>query len=276
MLATMRAKSVEPKGDCMDALETIAAEPLDHTSDKPLYQQLKERILQVIAAHAIKPDTPLPGELDLCEALGLSRATVRRCFQDLVNERRVIRRRGQGTFIKEQTDGPYADIALNFSARMREAGKVPSSRILSFRRLGAPVGVAASLRVEPDAPVWEIRRLRLADGHPMECNFVYIPCELCTDLSRDDLEHSLYSYMARTAGVLPASFDAFYEAVNLDKREAQLLGQQTGKAALRILRTTFDQHGHPFEAAVVISCDGHAKLHVQIGAEKTSFSAIAS
>lgn len=260
----------------MDALETIAAEPLDHTSTKPLYQQLKERILQVIAAHAIRPDEPLPGELGLCEALGLSRATVRRCFQDLVNEKRVVRRRGQGTFIKEQTDGPYADIALNFSARMREAGKVPSSRILSFKRIGATAGVAASLRMEPGAPVWEIRRLRLADGRPMECNFVYIPCVLCPDLAREDLEHSLYAYIARTARVFPASFEAFYEAINLDKREAQLLGQQTGKAALRILRTTLDQHGQPFEVAVVISCDGHAKLHVQIGAEKTSFAAIAS
>ena len=260
----------------MGALETIAGEPLDHLSSKPLYQQLKERILQVIAAHAIDAETPLPGEMELCEALGLSRATVRRCFQDLVNEKRVVRKRGQGTFIKEQTSGPYADIALNFSARMRESGKVPSSRILSFKRIGASAGVAASLRIEPGTEVWEIRRLRLADGSPMECNFVYIPCELCPDLTRADLEHSLYAYMARTAHVLPASFDAYYEAINLDKREAHLLEQPTGKSALRILRTTLDAHGDPFEVAVVISCDGHAKLHVQIGAEGTSFSAIAS
>lgn len=260
----------------MDALEAIAAEPLDHTSTKPLYQQLKERILQVVAAHAFDARTPLPGELELCAALGLSRATVRRCFQDLVNENRVIRKRGRGTFIKEQTEGPLADIALNFSARMREAGRVPSSRILSFKRTMAAKGIASTLRIEPGTPVWEIRRLRLADGRPMECNFVYIPCELCPDLTRADLEHSLYTYMARTAHVFPASFDAFYEAINLDKQEAKLLGQQTGKAALRVLRTTFDQHGRPFEAAVVISCDGHARLHVRIGSESTSFTAIAS
>lgn len=90
-------------------------------------------------------------------------------------------------------------------------------------------GIASVLKVPEGTPMWEIRRLRLADDKPMELNYVYIPVKLCPELARRDVESSLYVYIAGKTGVLPASVDAVYEAVNLDKHEASLLGQTTGK-----------------------------------------------
>lgn len=72
-------------------------------------------------------------------------------------------------------------------------------------------------------------------------------------------------------GILPASVDAVYEAVNLDKHEASLLGQTTGKAAMRIVRSTYDKTGAPFEVNVLISCGSRTRLHVHIAAGKTTF-----
>ena len=76
-------------------------------------------------------------------------------------------------------------------------------------------------------------------------------------------------------GILPASFDAVYESIGLDRREAQLLGQNTGKAALRIIRSTYDKDGKPFEVGTLVSCDSQAKIHIHITPEKTTFNAIA-
>lgn len=113
----------------IDMISFLASEPFDRSGDTPLYVQLKHRIALLIASQAFDTKTPLPRELEICERLELSRATVRRCFQDLVIEGRVVRKRGQGTFIKPQTSAPGIDLALNFSARMREAGRV--SMVLS-------------------------------------------------------------------------------------------------------------------------------------------------
>lgn len=259
----------------MDALDHLAAEPFDRQGDTPLYVQLKQRIILLIASQTLGTETPLPRELEIAERLGPSRSTVRRCFQDLVREGRVVRKRGQGTFVKPQVAAPGIDLALNFSARMREEGRVPTSLVLGFSAVDANKGVAAGLQLPMGTRVWEIRRLRLADGKPMELNCVYIPVSLCPELSRADVEQSLYAYIANTTGILPASFDAVYESINLDRREAQLLGQNTGKAALRITRSTYDKHGVPFEVGILISCDGQAKLHVHIDADKTTFTAMA-
>lgn len=259
----------------MDILESLAAVPFDRMGDTPLYAQLKQRLLQLIASQALDTTTPLPKELEIAERLNLSRSTVRRCFQDLVREGRVVRKRGQGTFVKPQVAAPGIDLALNFSARMREAGRVPASRILSFQAVKAAKGIAVGLQVPEGTPVWEIRRLRLADDKPMELNNVYVPVSLCPKLSRKALEKSLYAYIAEQTGILPASFDAVYESINLDRREAQLLGQNTGKAALRIIRSTYDNEGKPFEVGMLISCDGQAKIHIHITPEKTVFNPIA-
>ncbi len=254
----------------MDMISFLASEPFDRSGDTPLYVQLKHRIALLIASQAFDTKTPLPRELEICERLELSRATVRRCFQDLVIEGRVVRKRGQGTFIKPQTSAPGIDLALNFSARMREAGRVPSSQILAFSSIPAVRGIASGLKVPEGTPVWEIRRLRLANDKPMELNYVYIPVSLCPELTRKDVDGSLYAYIAEKTGILPASVDAVYETVNLDKHEARLLGQNTGKAAMRIVRSTYDKTGTPFEVGVLISCDGQAKLHVHIAADKTT------
>ena len=259
----------------MDLISFLASEPFDREGDTPLYVQLKQRIVLLIASQTLDTETPLPRELEICDQLGLSRATVRRCFQDLVAEGRVVRKRGQGTFIKPQIAAPGIDLALNFSARMRQAGRIPGSRILAFEKIPAARGIVSGLKVPEGTPVWEIRRLRLADDKPMELNYVYVPVSLCPELTHRDLERSLYSYIAERTGILPASVDAVYEAINLDKHEASLLGQTTGKAAMRIVRSTYDKAGTPFEVGVLISCDGQARLHVHIDANKTTFTAVA-
>ena len=56
----------------MDVLALVCAPPLDPAAQAPLYRQLKDRILQVIAARAVGPDQPLPSEQELCRAFGPS------------------------------------------------------------------------------------------------------------------------------------------------------------------------------------------------------------
>lgn len=199
---------------------------------------------------------------------------MRRCFQDLVIEGRVVRKRGQARSSSPKLQHP-ASTWPEFQRADARSGTVPSSQILAFSSIPAVRGIAPGSKCPKGTPVWEIRRLRLANDKPMELNYVYIPVSLCPELTRKDVDGSLYAYIAEKTGILPASVDAVYETVNLDKHEARLLGQNTGKAAMRIVRSTYDKTGTPFEVGVLISCDGQAKLHVHIAADKTTFTATA-
>lgn len=236
----------------MDALSLIASEPLDKDAETPLYQQLEQRLLQLIASGALDGETPLPTELELCDAFGLSRATVRRCFADLVEEGRVVRRRGRGTFVADQKashSGPF----LNFSQRMASTGRTSSSRVISFDTEGAARGVARRLRIEQGKPVFRICRVRLADERAMTMDTAYIPCALCPDLAQGDLTGLLYGILAERSGLLPARADERFEAVGLTDFEADIFGAEVGAPAFLITRTTFDAHGLPFETSVTVA-----------------------
>lgn len=251
----------------MDVLTAITAEPLSHTSDEPLYLQLERRILQVIATGGLDESTPLPTEQQLCGALGLSRTTVRRCYQDLVDTGSVVRRRHEGTFASPTSTRQNLGMLLNFSAEMEREGKQPSSKVLGLRKRPATKGISKRLLVPDGTEVWEIRRLRLGDGIPMRVETAFVPCSLCPGLSERDLSRSLYARITEESGALPARAEEIYEAANVDEKEAKLLGVKPGSPAFRVLRTSFDTLKRPFETSVLVEPADRNHLLVTLDTE---------
>ena len=251
----------------MDALTAITAEPLDHTSEEPLYLQLERRILQIIATGGLDESTPLPTEQQLCEALGLSRTTVRRCYQDLVETGSVTRRRREGTFVSLASTRQNLGMLLNFSAEMIREGKEPTSRLLGLRKRPSNKGISKRLKVPDGTEVWEIKRLRLGDGVPMRVETAFVLCSLCPTLSEKDLSRSLYARITEESGALPARAEETYEAVCLDAKEATALGVREGSPAFRVLRTSYDTLGRPFETSVLVEPADRNHLLVTLDTE---------
>ena len=258
----------------MDALAAITREPLDDSSDIPLYRQLEDRILQVIASRMLGENDPLPPELEIGKALGLSRATVRRCFEDLVKDGRVVRHRGRGTFVAPPREEHGIDVALNFTTRMKRLGKVASSRVIAFNERRAISTVATALRVPEGTPLWEIKRVRLGDGVPLEYHMVYVPKNICPNLTREDLDSSLYAFIAESSGIMPDSADEVFECIKLDKLEAEVLQLVPDTSAFRVIRTTYSEFSLPFEVSISIYAAAHNRLRVHIGHGGTSFTVV--
>lgn len=240
----------------MDALRILADEPLDETSRTPLYRQLKHRILRLMATGAIDDATPLPTEHALCEALGISRSTVRRCFGELVDEGYVIRRRGRGTFMAREGGAGNLDtlyLQASTSSTIERSGARSRSRVLKAHAIPAAPAIARRLDLAPGERVWEVSRLRLADDLPVSHEVAYLPCHLCPDLDQKDFNRSIYEYIAESSGALAVRTEESIDAVVLDRMEARLLGTIAGAAALRIAATSFDTLDRPFEASVGIA-----------------------
>src|SRR5688572_18807874 len=72
---------------------------LDESSDLPLYQQLQRSLRAAIEKRVVGPDDALPPERDLADELSVSRITVRKAIDGLVDEGLLVRRQGAGTFV---------------------------------------------------------------------------------------------------------------------------------------------------------------------------------
>ena len=75
---------------------------LEKNSPKPLYQQLKDILVDAIDSEKWKANEKIPSENELSCIYGLSRMTVRSVLTDLVKEGLLYRVQGKGTFVAEK------------------------------------------------------------------------------------------------------------------------------------------------------------------------------
>lgn len=65
----------------------------------PMYQKIKEHILEHIAKGDWQPNQKLPSENEISAILNISRMTVNRAFKELTEEGYLFREKGAGTFV---------------------------------------------------------------------------------------------------------------------------------------------------------------------------------
>jgi len=68
---------------------------------KPKHEQLKQEIEQWIASGQYRPNDRLPTEHEMAQQSGVSRQTVRQAIGALVQEGRLFRKQGSGTYVAE-------------------------------------------------------------------------------------------------------------------------------------------------------------------------------
>ena len=122
---------------------------IDRDSPVPLYHQLAEQLSASIADGRLQPGDPFENEVALAERLGLSRPTVRRAIQEMVDQGLLVRRRGLGTRVANRKVHRKAELTSLFDD-LRRAGRDPRTTILTHEVV-TDERAAAALDLEPDA-----------------------------------------------------------------------------------------------------------------------------
>lgn len=105
----------------------------------PLYHQLRDHLRSV--AGELAPDTLMPSEKELTDALGVSRATARRAVADLLHEGVLVTRQGRGTFVAD----PPATGAIERPATATGLQAMAGCRVLVAGAQGGIGGACVAL-----------------------------------------------------------------------------------------------------------------------------------
>src|SRR3546814_7043196 len=70
-------------------------------SNAPLYLQLARNLREHIESGGVEPGEPLPSERELSERMGMSRVTIRKGIQKIIEAGLLFRRHGSGTYVPE-------------------------------------------------------------------------------------------------------------------------------------------------------------------------------
>src|ERR1700710_2533588 len=119
---------------------------IDRSSPVPLYFQVAQHLEDAIHTGVLPTGTLFQNEVDLAASLGLSRPTMRRAMQHLVDKGMVTRRRGIGTRVVQPKLRRPLELTSLYDD-LNRAGKKPTTEVLSFEMVAAEEDVAAGLEI---------------------------------------------------------------------------------------------------------------------------------
>ena len=217
--------------------------PLDESSAQPLYQQLQRALRGAIENRVIGPDDALPPERDLAEMLNVSRITVRKAIDELVEDGLLIRKQGSGTFVSNRVEKNFAKLT-SFSEDMRARGRAPRTVWLNRAAGTVTPEESLTLRSSPGTPVFRFHRIRFADDAPMAIEYATVIATCLPSL--ESVQNSLYEALEQT-GNRPVRALQRLRAVLLSADQAKLLKAQPGEAGLLVARVGYLKDGRAVE-----------------------------
>src|SRR5215475_7726467 len=124
----------------------------------PLYRQVQTGIEELIRDNPSPAELPL-SDVQLSERFGVSRITVRRAVDELVDAGILYRIQGIGTFVRPRKFHEKLTLNSFLDAWIQRAGKF-DVRVAAFEKVQADKMVSDSLNVLPGTELVYVQRLR--------------------------------------------------------------------------------------------------------------------
>ena len=181
----------------------MAARSLDRRSPMPLWAQLEAELRRRLEVGEF--DDAFPTDLELTNAYGVSRHTVREAVRHLNRDGVLRRERGRGTVVDRTEFEQSLGTLYSLYQSIESAGVEQTSTVLRLEVVTDP-DAAEQLQLDPDAELVLLARLRFAGGEPLAVDRAWLPATLARPLLGVDWSHTaLYDELARHDIAVPNS-----------------------------------------------------------------------
>jgi GntR family transcriptional regulator len=222
---------------------------------EPLWIQAVNLINGEIEKGALLPGMRLPPERELCLQLGISRVTLRKALNKLVDDGVLSASHGRGWYVAQPVarlgGKDWPNSLESFSETARRMGLTATSTVLRAAEAPATLDEAETLLVAPGTPLFHLDRVRYLNAVAIAVDSTQVPASLAPGLvGRDFSSGSLYEALA-AAGVEPLRADATIEAKEADAQTAALLGLEPGKPVLVMGQLAIDLSERPLFSSTI-------------------------
>ena len=227
---------------------------IGHMKGVPLYVQIRESIRERIKIGEFKVGSHLPSEETLAKDFGVSRMTLRRAMDDLVQDGLIVRKHGDGTLVSSTRVMRDYTKLTSFFEDARERGLKPHSKIALKRIVEADNIVRAKLMLNEGEKVFHIIRLRLVEeNRVMSVHEVYIPVSLCPWIEDVNLEDASLYDLYESHGLAIEWGSQIVEARSATPEQAQYLNIPLDLPVLYSERVSYTNKNIPVERVEAVS-----------------------
>jgi len=220
---------------------------INKNSPLPLYYQLKESILEAIKNEEIVVGEKIPSERELAEYHNISRMTVKKAVDILVNNDYLIKKQGRGTFVSNYKESYSISPLLSFTKEMEKKGLNYKNKILNFSKI-KDKKIAKKLNLKENDEFFKIERLRLIENKPFLLEKTYLSTKKIADLKKEDLKtNSLFKLIKNKYNIKLKNAEAEIEAVILNDQVAKKMKVKEGMLGLYFEQISRDENDEIIE-----------------------------
>lgn len=227
-------------------------------ASEPRYLKIVRQIERDIARERIAVGEHLPGELDLCRRLGVSRFTVRQALRHLRDSGMVVPRRGAGTIVTARSPKRSFIHAVASLHELSQYAEITRFAIGEFTPVIAGVALARRLKCRRGQSWWRAEGYRYGGANgdadePICWTEVFVAGEF-SRIKEKSGSHTarIFSFLEAEYGERISEVSQTLHAVLVPERIAATLEVEPGSPALQVDRIYRSGRGKTVEIATSI------------------------
>lgn len=188
----------------------------------PLYEQVYSALCRDIELAIYKSGDQIPAEGYLCEKFHVSRVTIRKALQKMVDKKILVKRHGIGTFVSS----PFVESTLaqnSFTRCCEQMNAVPATKVISVGWEKAACWLAELLEIQENTRVICVKRVRRANEIPVIFEKDYFSEEHAYILSADLENVPIRESIVKNTGYEVQRYQDTFEVHFADKEEGEWL-----------------------------------------------------
>jgi GntR family histidine utilization transcriptional repressor len=211
-------------------------------SSRPKFESIVHFARQHIRSGRWQPGDRAPSENELSVRFGVSRMTARRALDQLAHTGDIVRRRGSGSFIADDSVRSSYLMVRNIADEIRDAGQGYSSRVLQQCEVPCDAEVARALELGRRDTVYYSLMVHLADEHAVQLEYRYVRPDAAPGYLAADLKaETPNQYLQRVRPLVEAKQEV--SAVMPTARQCEVLRIGRDEPCLLIARITSGSAG---------------------------------
>ncbi|CAH7221899.1 GntR family transcriptional regulator [Vibrio chagasii] len=228
------------------------------------YELVVQDIVSKICQNSI--NHKLPAERELSEIYGLSRFTIRKALAKLEAIGMVTSKVGSGYFVNTALIGT----PLVYNSITENSFEEISYKKIQLNKALPDNHEQQIFSLSDNEYIWKIRRLRLINNKVVQIEEAKIPVSVFPEMNAEIIESSIQKH-ALSKGLQIDSYLTTYQAVNVSKEDAELLGCKKNVAAMNITNRGFLSSGELFIVSDIIDINYQCTYHTPFNRESMSY-----
>lgn len=217
---------------------------MTHRAVVPKYYRVKEHLKELIAQWRERDGKPIPSERELIAMFGVSRITVRRAIDDLVQEGYLFKVQGKGTYVETDQENQNLINLTSCTSEIKALGMTPGRKVLHCTIVPCSVKQASDLKINSRDSLFFLDRVYFADDVAVNRTRSYLPYNRFPGIESVDFSHSsLYEVIEQRYRVRISRAHRTIEAVSADSEIADSLSIDRGVPVLLFHCLTYGTSG---------------------------------